>query len=776
MSSSKKTVKILAFALVCCVLFAALPLSSAAYGTSDGRLVITHINTAGSYEGAAVIMAGKNGSTVGDYGGYEWWKVAVFGWDKTERVYKVTAVNNSTGSGQNKGAMQIPDGGFAYGVCVGNDYSASGGINYINAPTKNSYELVGKLKVGDKAYLYGTDLKNGIIKNNGEKWYSSSFVSESYIKIGAPAESGTAYDPDAVTVLGYTITPNVIDKIEYAVGKSILFTPNYGKYAHNSGSASFQWWSSVIFDYDPGQSCYVVASISTAANNDAAKQPLIPQNGFAIADCAKNTTAISNLGIGTKCWLYDIDLKNGRFGASPRIAVNLPEEGKTAYDPGITSRLDAPVVKEAEGGFIDSPDSGAVISWDAVPGATSYTVSINDGTNCADGALAVKPVEVTSTSYTVPAGIIKVGSRYTFRVTAKGNAAESRFNTYTLRGISAKAQNSSLRGKKIVAFGDSLTARQGYVSMLYGYIGTEVVNSGVGGDSTVNGKQRFQRDVLDLDPDIVLICFGMNDQACNISSKKPNISIDTYRENLEYFAKTLTEKNVDVVFVTPNPVCTEKGYYVGGSYNLDYGYGFMKDFCNVMREVAFKYNCGLVDVNQQCVKNEDLTKFLLAGDGIHQTVYGHTRYADLIADYLFAAYDGVDKSTVTVNCAADGKTFAQKTLVGKSGAETVIAVPQIEGYVSSDSPVETKLKDGASVTFNYVSESSLSGLGDINGDVDIDAADYILVKRHIIGNKLLTEAQVKRADINGDGEVDAADYILIKRHIIGNKLIPGVKA
>ncbi len=68
------------------------------------------------------------------------------------------------------------------------------------------------------------------------------------------------------------------------------------------------------------------------------------------------------------------------------------------------------------------------------------------------------------------------------------------------------------------------------------------------------------------------------------------------------------------------------------------------------------------------------------------------------------------------------------------------------------------------------------GIGDVNGDDEIDAADYILVKRHIIGNKPLGEDRVKRADINGDGEVDAADYILIKRHIIGNKLIPGAKA
>ncbi len=84
--------------------------------------------------------------------------------------------------------------------------------------------------------------------------------------------------------------------------------------------------------------------------------------------------------------------------------------------------------------------------------------------------------------------------------------------------------------------------------------------------------------------------------------------------------------------------------------------------------------------------------------------------------------------------------------------------------------------DGGVPAFGSSGGDEVFGLGDINGDDEIDAADYILVKRHIIGNKPLGEDRVKRADINGDGEVDAADYILIKRHIIGNKLIPGAKA
>jgi len=58
-------------------------------------------------------------------------------------------------------------------------------------------------------------------------------------------------------------------------------------------------------------------------------------------------------------------------------------------------------------------------------------------------------------------------------------------------------------------------------------------------------------------------------------------------------------------------------------------------------------------------------------------------------------------------------------------------------------------------------------VGDIDTDGDIDAADYILIKRSVLKNYTLTGHQELLADVDDDGDVDATDYVLVKRIVLG---------
>ena len=58
-------------------------------------------------------------------------------------------------------------------------------------------------------------------------------------------------------------------------------------------------------------------------------------------------------------------------------------------------------------------------------------------------------------------------------------------------------------------------------------------------------------------------------------------------------------------------------------------------------------------------------------------------------------------------------------------------------------------------------------LGDIDGDGDIDANDYMMLKRHVLRTFKLSDEQKLRADINGDGKINATDYMLLKRAVLG---------
>ncbi len=57
-------------------------------------------------------------------------------------------------------------------------------------------------------------------------------------------------------------------------------------------------------------------------------------------------------------------------------------------------------------------------------------------------------------------------------------------------------------------------------------------------------------------------------------------------------------------------------------------------------------------------------------------------------------------------------------------------------------------------------------LGDVNVDGKISSSDYVLIKNHIMGKKVLSEEARKYADYNGDGKVSSSDYVLIKNYIM----------
>ncbi len=61
--------------------------------------------------------------------------------------------------------------------------------------------------------------------------------------------------------------------------------------------------------------------------------------------------------------------------------------------------------------------------------------------------------------------------------------------------------------------------------------------------------------------------------------------------------------------------------------------------------------------------------------------------------------------------------------------------------------------------------------GDANADGKVNSFDYIRIMNYILGNKKLTEEQMKAADANNDGKVNSFDYIRIMNYILGNKTI-----
>lgn len=53
--------------------------------------------------------------------------------------------------------------------------------------------------------------------------------------------------------------------------------------------------------------------------------------------------------------------------------------------------------------------------------------------------------------------------------------------------------------------------------------------------------------------------------------------------------------------------------------------------------------------------------------------------------------------------------------------------------------------------------------GDVNENGSIDAMDYIMAKRCVMGTYVLTAAKEKLADVDESGSITVVDYVIIKR-------------
>lgn len=73
-----------------------------------------------------------------------------------------------------------------------------------------------------------------------------------------------------------------------------------------------------------------------------------------------------------------------------------------------------------------------------------------------------------------------------------------------------------------------------------------VINSGISGDTAQGGFLRLERDVLKFNPDLVVICYGLND------SNRGREKLNEYTEALFQIFSELKKNKIEVIFMTPN--------------------------------------------------------------------------------------------------------------------------------------------------------------------------------------------------------------------------------
>lgn len=88
------------------------------------------------------------------------------------------------------------------------------------------------------------------------------------------------------------------------------------------------------------------------------------------------------------------------------------------------------------------------------------------------------------------------------------------------------------------------------LSVIYPSVPVNIINAGISGGNAPHGLERLERDVLRFQPDLTVVCFGLNDSGAGEEG------IGRYKEALEGIFDRLKENGSEIIFMTPNMMNT----------------------------------------------------------------------------------------------------------------------------------------------------------------------------------------------------------------------------
>lgn len=211
------------------------------------------------------------------------------------------------------------------------------------------------------------------------------------------------------------------------------------------------------------------------------------------------------------------------------------------------------------------------------------------------------------------------------------------------------------RGDTIVALGDSITDDlQGWFNIFQHVleIGLEdadltFINSGVSYNTSTDALKRLNRDVLDYDPDWVIVALGTFDaQRLHVAPNRPLVSLAAYWENLNTIEEAVKEVTDNpLIWLTPPPVITEMQQQIR-LFHFDL---FEEDLANI-REILTGKKGYIVDPMGTRMDDEEErpnkddeegdegpAAWNYLSDGLHPSLSGHTKTVKELIRYLALA-------------------------------------------------------------------------------------------------------------------------------------------
>jgi len=180
----------------------------------------------------------------------------------------------------------------------------------------------------------------------------------------------------------------------------------------------------------------------------------------------------------------------------------------------------------------------------------------------------------------------------------------------------------------VVLIGDSITSRWQSLAEAKQLSGLQIISHGIPGDFTAHMVSRFDHDVIQLHPCVVVVLGGINDLA---QTPLPRIE-----QNLASMAESAEQHGIHVVLAIllptgeydpDQPPAAEEMFAHDEIQTLN---NWLRNFANQKHYTLLDYHSALADDRGYYLKG-------LTSDGVHPSAQGYERMESLLRDAIQSA-------------------------------------------------------------------------------------------------------------------------------------------
>ena len=177
-------------------------------------------------------------------------------------------------------------------------------------------------------------------------------------------------------------------------------------------------------------------------------------------------------------------------------------------------------------------------------------------------------------------------------------------------------------------------------AMFYPEVPLVIINAGISGDTAKGGSRRLERDVLSFKPDLVVVCFGLNDATLEKSG------FEDYTNSLERIFRDVKAAGSELIFMTPclrTPIADRKRpearfNEVAEMVAKNENDGWLTKYLDSAREICAEFDVPVCDCNEMWLKlkeNEVDINNLLSNYINHPTEKMHWMFAYELVRTMF---------------------------------------------------------------------------------------------------------------------------------------------